>query len=115
MGEEDILHKMTSEEEDGETIYCICRSADVNRFMIGCDHCEEWYHGDCINVTEKEAKYIKKFYCKECREKNSHLSIVYKSKYNEKQKEQEEKMKRKEQKEQREKEKKKKKDKIREK
>jgi len=82
--------------------------------MIGCDHCEEWYHGDCINVTEKEAKYIKKFYCKECREKNSHLSIVYKSKYNEKQKEQEEKMKRKEQKEQREKEKKKKKEKIRE-
>jgi len=105
---------MTSEEEDGETIYCICKSADVNRFMIGCDHCEEWYHGDCINVTEKEAKYIKKFFCKECREKNSHLSIVYKSKFNEKQKEQEERLKRKDQKDQREKEKKKKKDKDRE-
>eukprot|EP00090_Calanus_glacialis_P003794 TRINITY_DN12824_c0_g1_i1.p1 TRINITY_DN12824_c0_g1~~TRINITY_DN12824_c0_g1_i1.p1 ORF type:complete len:692 (-),score=257.36 TRINITY_DN12824_c0_g1_i1:138-2213(-) len=105
---------MTSEEEDGETIYCICRSADVNRFMIGCDHCEEWYHGDCINVTEKESKYIKKFFCKECREKNSHLSIVYKSKFNEKQKEQEERLKRKEHKDQREKEKKKKKDKDRE-
>jgi len=105
---------MTSEEEDGETIYCICRSADVNRFMIGCDHCEEWYHGDCINVTEKEAKYIKKFFCKECREKNSHLSIVYKSKFVEKQKETEERLKRKENKEQREKEKKKKKDKDRE-
>jgi len=105
---------MTSEEEDGETIYCICRSADVNRFMIGCDHCEEWYHGDCINVTEKEAKYIKKFFCKECREKNSHLSIVYKSKFNEKLKEKEEKLKRKEHKELKGKEKKKKKDKDRE-
>jgi len=105
---------MTSEEEDGETIYCICRSADVNRFMIGCDHCEEWYHGDCINVTEKEAKYIKKFFCKECREKNSHLSIVYKSKFNEKLKEKEDKLKKKEHKEQKEKEKKKKKDKDRE-
>jgi len=105
---------MSSEEEDGDTLYCICRSADVNRFMIGCDHCEEWYHGDCINVTEKEAKYIKKFFCKECREKNSHLSIVYKSKFNEKQKEKEERLKRKEHKEQREKEKKKKKDKDRE-
>eukprot|EP00092_Neocalanus_flemingeri_P030192 GFUD01032771.1.p1 GENE.GFUD01032771.1~~GFUD01032771.1.p1 ORF type:complete len:695 (-),score=259.24 GFUD01032771.1:410-2494(-) len=105
---------MTSEEEDGETIYCICRSADVNRFMIGCDHCEEWYHGDCINVTEKEAKYIKKFFCKECREKNNHLAIVYKSKFVDKQKEQEEKLKKKESKEHREKEKKKKKDKDRE-
>jgi len=105
---------MSSEEEDGDTLYCICRSADVNRFMIGCDHCEEWYHGDCINVTEKEAKYIKKFFCKECREKNSHLSIVYKSKFNEKQKEKEERLKRKEHKEQKEKEKKKKKDKDRE-
>jgi len=108
------LYKMTSEEEDGETIYCICRSADVNRFMIGCDHCEEWYHGDCINVTEKEAKYIKKFFCKECREKNSHLSIVYKSKFSEKLKEKEDKLKKKEHKEQKEKEKKKKKDKDRE-
>jgi len=69
---------MSSEEE---AIYCICRSADVSRFMIGCDHCEEWFHGDCINVTAKDSKYIKKFYCKECREKNAHLSVVYKSKY----------------------------------
>jgi len=105
---------MTSEEENGETIYCVCRSTDVNRFMIGCDHCEEWYHGDCINVTEKEAKYIKKFFCKECREKNSHPSIVYKSKFVKKQKEQEEVLKRKENKKQREKEQKKKKDKDRE-
>ena len=59
----------------------------------GCDHCEEWYHGDCINVKEKDAKYIKKFYCKECREKNKHLSIVYKSKYLEKQKEENPKLK----------------------
>jgi len=49
--------------------------------MIGCDHCEEWYHGDCINVTQRESKYIKKFYCKECREKNPTLEVVYKSKY----------------------------------
>ena len=32
-------------------------------------------------MTDKDAKYIKKFYCKECREKNKHLSVVYKSKY----------------------------------
>jgi len=67
-----------SEEEE---IYCICRSSDVSRFMIGCDHCEEWYHGDCIQVTARDSKYIKKFYCKECRDKNPHLKVVYKTKY----------------------------------
>lgn len=29
----------------------------------GCDACEEWYHGDCINITEKDAKHIKQFFC----------------------------------------------------
>jgi len=98
-----------------DEIYCICRSKDVSRFMIGCDHCEEWYHGDCIKVTADEAKYIKKFYCKECRDKNSHLSVVYKSKYAEKLKEKEKKKERKQKdsKEERKKEKKKHKDKDR--
>ena len=49
--------------------------------MIGCDHCEEWYHGDCVKVTEREAKYIKRYYCKMCRQKNSKLETVYKSAY----------------------------------
>merc|ERR1711983_506414 len=86
------MQSTTSEDENvGETLYCTCRSTDVNRFMIGCDHCEEWYHGDCIGVTEKEAKFIKKFYCIECREKNKHLTVVYKRKYADKIKERREK------------------------
>ena len=43
--------------------------------MIGCEHCDEWYHGDCVNVTEKDAKYIKRYYCKECRDKNPNLHV----------------------------------------
>jgi len=64
-------------------VYCICRTSDVSRFMIGCDHCEEWFHGDCVKVTEREAKYIKRYYCRMCRQKNSKLEIVYKSKHKE--------------------------------
>ncbi|XP_064633225.1 CXXC-type zinc finger protein 1-like isoform X2 [Lineus longissimus] len=60
--------------------YCICRSTDSTRFMICCDNCEEWYHGDCINVNEKEAKSIKAFFCQICREKNPALKIKYKVK-----------------------------------
>ena len=51
-------------------------------FIIsGCDNCEEWYHGDCVNVTEKEAKDIKRYYCKHCQTQNPKLVIVHKSKY----------------------------------
>ncbi|XP_034937857.1 CXXC-type zinc finger protein 1 [Chelonus insularis] len=63
--------------QDGQA-YCICRSSDSSRFMIGCDACEEWYHGDCINITEKEARYIKQFFCVRCREEDSSLITRYK-------------------------------------
>lgn len=63
--------------QDGQA-YCICRSSDSSRFMIGCDNCEEWYHGDCIRITEKEAKYIKQFFCVRCREEDPTLVTRYK-------------------------------------
>ena len=53
-------------------------------FFSACDHCEEWYHGDCVNVKERDAKYIKKYFCKVCIEKNPKLQIIYKSKYKDK-------------------------------
>ncbi|PNF24443.1 CXXC-type zinc finger protein 1 [Cryptotermes secundus] len=63
--------------QDGQA-YCICRSSDSSRFMIGCDNCEEWYHGDCIRITEKESKYIKQFFCVRCREEDPTLVTKYK-------------------------------------
>lgn len=58
-----------SKSENGENapIYCICRKPDINCFMIGCDNCNEWFHGDCIRITEKMAKAIREWYCRECR------------------------------------------------
>ncbi|NP_001085408.1 CXXC finger protein 1 S homeolog [Xenopus laevis] len=68
--------------EDGENapVYCICRKPDINCFMIGCDHCNEWFHGHCINITEKMAKAIREWYCMQCREKYPHLEIKYRHK-----------------------------------
>uniref|UniRef100_UPI00336AEC94 CXXC-type zinc finger protein 1 n=1 Tax=Drosophila melanogaster TaxID=7227 RepID=UPI00336AEC94 len=57
--------------------YCICRSSDCSRFMIGCDGCEEWYHGDCIGITEKEAKHIKQYYCRRCKKENPELQTIF--------------------------------------
>lgn len=51
------------EEEDG--VFCICRGPDNHTWMIACDGpCEDWFHGRCINMTEKEGELIEKYYCK---------------------------------------------------
>ncbi|XP_021961175.1 CXXC-type zinc finger protein 1 isoform X2 [Folsomia candida] len=59
-------------------VYCICRSSDSTRFMIACDNCEEWFHGDCINITESDAKVIKHYYCPGCIADTPSLEIEYK-------------------------------------
>ncbi|XP_069603933.1 CXXC-type zinc finger protein 1 isoform X1 [Ranitomeya imitator] len=70
------------ETENGENapVYCVCRKPDINCFMIGCDHCNEWFHGHCINITEKMAKAIREWYCMQCREKYPLLEIKYRHK-----------------------------------
>lgn len=59
-------------------VYCICRSTDSTRFMIACDNCEEWYHGDCIHITEPESRNIKQYFCPPCKKQNPELKIEYK-------------------------------------
>ncbi|XP_061591695.1 CXXC-type zinc finger protein 1a isoform X2 [Cololabis saira] len=79
------------EEEDGgggdvsmatpsAPVYCICRKPDINCFMIGCDSCTEWFHGNCIGVSEKAAKAIRVWYCLSCRDKDPSLEIKYRQK-----------------------------------
>ncbi|XP_074023535.1 CXXC-type zinc finger protein 1-like, partial [Numenius arquata] len=66
--------------EENAPVYCVCRKPDINCFMIGCDNCNEWFHGDCINITEKMAKAIREWYCLQCREKDPTLEIRYRHK-----------------------------------
>ncbi|KAL7837407.1 hypothetical protein SRHO_G00271180 [Serrasalmus rhombeus] len=72
----------SSMEEENAPLYCICRKPDINCFMIGCDSCNEWFHGHCINVTEKMAKAIREWYCQRCQEMDPSLEIKYRSKKN---------------------------------
>uniref|UniRef100_A0A8P4KF33 CXXC-type zinc finger protein 1 n=1 Tax=Dicentrarchus labrax TaxID=13489 RepID=A0A8P4KF33_DICLA len=61
-------------------VYCVCRRPDINCFMIGCDSCTEWFHGNCIGVSEKAAKAIRVWYCPSCRDRDPSLEIKYRPK-----------------------------------
>lgn len=52
-------------------IYCICkRPYDVPRFMIACDKCNEWFHGECIGISEKQGEFIHLYFCDNCSKSN---------------------------------------------
>lgn len=76
--EQDNFGKVIIESHQDEVLYCVCRKPDVDQFMIGCDNCDEWYHGNCIGITKQEAKKIKQYFCHACQEKNPELHTKYK-------------------------------------
>jgi hypothetical protein len=39
--------------------------------MILCDECSNWYHFECVGVTAKGAKKIKKYKCPNCLEREN--------------------------------------------
>ncbi|KAG8180856.1 hypothetical protein JTE90_023008 [Oedothorax gibbosus] len=63
-----------------EICYCVCRSSHIDTFMICCDFCEEWFHGECIGVNAHDAEAIEKYFCERCRTSNSNLQITFKRK-----------------------------------
>uniref|UniRef100_A0A1A8EWA8 CXXC-type zinc finger protein 1 n=1 Tax=Nothobranchius korthausae TaxID=1143690 RepID=A0A1A8EWA8_9TELE len=63
-------------------VYCICRKPDINCFMIGCDSCTEWYHGNCVGVSERAAKAIRVWFCPSCRDRDPALEIKYRQRKN---------------------------------
>jgi transposase InsO family protein len=47
-------------------VYCLCKGIDTGRFMICCDICDEWFHGDCVKVSEKKGLSIDRYVCPIC-------------------------------------------------
>ncbi|CAO3683571.1 unnamed protein product [Rhizopus stolonifer] len=48
-------------------LYCICRKPyDSTRFMIACDVCDDWFHGECISIKEIESEFVDLYYCHKC-------------------------------------------------
>uniref|UniRef100_A0A4W4FTI3 PHD-type domain-containing protein n=1 Tax=Electrophorus electricus TaxID=8005 RepID=A0A4W4FTI3_ELEEL len=57
-------------EEDPNALYCICRQRHNNRFMICCDRCQEWFHGDCVGITSARGRLLEEngedYICPSC-------------------------------------------------
>jgi hypothetical protein len=47
-------------------LYCHCKK-EAYGTMVQCEsRCGEWYHLDCIDMTEKQIDKIDKYICKNC-------------------------------------------------
>lgn len=66
-------------DDRGNDLFCICRRGDLGKWMIGCDGCDEWYHGDCVNISKDDEDLIDQFYCPRC-QKNGDGNTIWKRK-----------------------------------
>lgn len=57
----------SSDAETDNGPYCICRGPDDHRWMIGCDVCEDWFHGTCVDLAKDVGeRLIERFVCPTC-------------------------------------------------
>lgn len=59
---------------DVAVAHCICQKMfDALSFYIQCDMCARWYHGDCVDVTEKKAQQMESYTCDQCIEEQERV------------------------------------------
>lgn len=55
------------DEESDHGPYCICRGPDDHRWMISCDVCEDWFHGECVSIDKTIGEaLIQRYVCPRC-------------------------------------------------
>ncbi|XXQ39501.1 PHD-type domain-containing protein [Plasmodiophora brassicae] len=51
----------------GNELYCVClKPYQADKFMIGCDQCDGWFHPDCVNITTQQAMRMQSYTCPKC-------------------------------------------------
>merc|ERR1719189_3465799 len=59
-----------------DKVYCICRTKyDPKKFYVGCDVCDDWFHGSCVGINETMAKSMSEYICDECRNARENCEI----------------------------------------
>ncbi|KAK5856778.1 hypothetical protein PBY51_008349 [Eleginops maclovinus] len=60
-----------------EELYCICRTPyDESQFYIGCDRCQNWYHGRCVGILQSEATHIDLYVCPQCQSTEDAMTVL---------------------------------------
>jgi len=50
-----------------DKLYCICQTPyDNAKFYVGCDVCSNWFHGDCVGITDEMSKVLTDYVCEDC-------------------------------------------------
>ena len=65
---ESKIDSKTTDKKSKERV-CTCQAVyKKSDFVIGCDYCDEWYHGKCVGgLTEENTTGIVKYMCLPCR------------------------------------------------
>ncbi|KND87741.1 Set1 complex component spp1 [Tolypocladium ophioglossoides CBS 100239] len=67
----------SEDDESDNGPYCLCRGPDDHRWMICCENCEDWFHGECIKMNKEIGEnLIEKFICPNCTKGD--LTTIYK-------------------------------------
>ncbi|KAF2850068.1 hypothetical protein T440DRAFT_489979 [Plenodomus tracheiphilus IPT5] len=70
----DNSSQVAASDDEGDSsedhnLYCICKKPDNHKWMIGCDGgCDDWFHGDCVNMKQADEGLVDKFICPMCEE-----------------------------------------------
>lgn len=62
-----VAARSSNDNDGGEVIHCICDNPtiDYGTFMIACDQCGVWFHGNCVGIAESDN--IEEWFCSRCR------------------------------------------------
>ncbi|XP_061568415.1 nucleosome-remodeling factor subunit BPTF isoform X2 [Cololabis saira] len=64
-------------DSSNEELYCICRTPyDESQFYIGCDRCQNWYHGRCVGILQSEATHIDLYVCPQCQSTEDAMTVL---------------------------------------
>ena len=63
--------KNSNSQEESPILYCSCKKPwEDEEFYIGCDFCENWFHGKCVGISSS-IQGIELYRCEECRERKN--------------------------------------------
>lgn len=57
----------SEDDESDHGPYCLCQGPDDHRWMISCDVCEDWFHGECVSIDKTVGEaLIQRYVCPRC-------------------------------------------------